>query len=131
MGVTNFKTSIHHKVQSGHKVFNILNDPVIATVSPRIECTWEGGSPPKWSKSYAKKIKDLAEKEEDNPMNLMNGSNAFLKDSRKSRSLGKQEKRSRSMKKNAKKSRQHHELKLNLSPTRKKSSAKKPRSLEH
>ena len=35
------------------------------------------------------------------------------------------------MKKNAKKSRQHHELKLNLSPTRKKSSAKKPRSLEH
>ena len=51
MGVNSFKPSIHHKVQSGHKVFNILNDPVIATVSPRIECTWEGGQSPKWTKS--------------------------------------------------------------------------------
>ena len=47
MGINNFKPSIHHKVQSGHKVFNILNDPMIALVSPRIECQWENGMPPR------------------------------------------------------------------------------------
>ena len=49
MGINNFKPSIHHKVQSGHKVFNILNDPMIALVSPRIECQWENGMPPRIS----------------------------------------------------------------------------------
>ena len=47
MGVSNFKPSIHHKVQSGHKVFNILNNPMIALASPRIECQWANGMPPR------------------------------------------------------------------------------------
>jgi len=59
MGVKNFKPSIHHKMQSGHKVFNILNDPMIALVSPRIQCEWEGGAPPRFNKHLQKKFQDL------------------------------------------------------------------------
>ena len=43
MGVKNFKPSIHHKVQSAHKVYNIMNDPFIAGVSHRVESGWENG----------------------------------------------------------------------------------------
>jgi len=50
MGV-DFKPSLMHKVLCGHKVFNIMNDPVIAAISPRIDCTWEGGAPPKFKKA--------------------------------------------------------------------------------
>ena len=53
MGVKNFKPSIHHKVQSGHKVFNILNNPTIATIEPKINCAWEHGGPPKFHKTTA------------------------------------------------------------------------------
>lgn len=62
MGVNNFKPSIHHKVQSGHKVFNILNDPLIAQIEHQVDCQWEGGVVPKFNKSAAaaqRKIRDF------------------------------------------------------------------------
>lgn len=67
MGVDNFQPSIRHKVQSGHKVFNILNDPMIANVSPRIECNWKGGGPPKLNRTYlaARKLQEQADYTED------------------------------------------------------------------
>ena len=61
MGVSNFKPSIHHKVQSGHKVFNILNNPMIALASPRIECQWANGMPPRPPKLNRKLQDDFDE----------------------------------------------------------------------
>lgn len=59
MGVKNFKPSLNHKVQSGHKVFNILNDPLIALIQHQVDCQWEGGVVPKFSKTAMRKLRDL------------------------------------------------------------------------
>ncbi len=62
MGV-DFKPSLNHKVQSGHKVFNILNSPIIATIAPKIDCVWENGGPPKFHKTAAL-VKKMQESDE-------------------------------------------------------------------
>ena len=59
MGISNFKPSIHHKVQCGHRVFNILNDPLIALIQAQVDCQWEGGAPPKFSKTETAKVRDF------------------------------------------------------------------------
>ena len=59
MGVKNFKPSLRHKVQVGHKIFNIMDDPKIALIAPKVECKWKSGAPPRFDKHMAKKLKDL------------------------------------------------------------------------
>jgi hypothetical protein len=59
MGIINFKPTFRHKVQIGHKIFNIMDDPRIALVSSRVKCRWDCGGPPRFDRNMAKNLKDL------------------------------------------------------------------------
>ena len=59
MGVTDFEPSMHHKVQSGHRYFNICENETIDQVSPKVKCTWGDAGMPRFSKTYRKRMRDL------------------------------------------------------------------------
>ena len=84
MGISNFKPSIHHKVQSGHKVFNILNNPMIALASPRIECQWVNGMPPRPPKLNRKLQDDFDDRANSELMLSIDAINQPAKSPRKS-----------------------------------------------